>query len=117
MVMEVLLKKIIKECEARGIKVEFNEKNEHYHLKNLIKHDLELYTTEDAVILENNYKEIEHVLSFKDVVHATHFWRNTYKDSKDWIEISPEWDLVYKEYLGSSDLTKMMVAVNEDLPF
>lgn len=113
--MEILLDKIIKECEKRGIKTQFDEETCKYYITNIIDKKLCLYATDEAVIFENNHGDKEHVISFRDMVHVTHYWMRRYQDDDDWESVGPNWALVFKEFLGSSQLKDMMIS--EELPF
>lgn len=115
--MEVLLDKIIKECESRNIRTRFDEETCKYFISNIIKdYDLELYTTDDAVVFENNYGDTEDVLSFRDMVDVVHFWRMTYKDCEPWESVTTDWSLIFKEFLVSSELIEMLKE-DDELPF
>ena len=115
--MEALLDKMIKECESNNIRTRFDEETCKYFLSNIINDkSLGLYSTDDAVVFENNYGDTEHVLSFRDMIDVVHFWRRKYKDYEPWENVTADWDLVFKEFLGSSELLEM-IKENDDLPF
>jgi hypothetical protein len=115
--MKVLLDKIIKECELRNIRTRFDEETCVYFVSNIIPGvELKLYTTDDAVVFENNFGELEHVLTFRDLVNVIHFWHRVNINDSNWKEVTQDWRLVFVEFLGTSELVNM-IREEEDLPF
>jgi hypothetical protein len=107
--MKLLLDRIIKECESRNIRTRFDEDTCVYFVSNIIPGvELKLYTTDDAVVFENNFGKLEHVLTFRDLVNVIHFWHRVNINDSNWKEVTQDWKLVFVEFLGTSELVNMI---------
>jgi len=115
--MEILLDRIVEELNSRNIKTRFDEEDCIYFVSNIIPDvELKLYSTDDAIVAENNFGETGHVLSFRDFVNAVHFWVIAKKRVSIWNDVTPDWKLVFDEFLDNYDLVSMR-RIEEDLPF